>query len=101
MNYCENCMLLTEGERCVRCNRRKLRAPRPGDFCLLDERPAMWAGMLMDVLGQNGIPCVTRSALGAALSQEVGHNLERQRVFVPYEQLDEARELVRELFGDG
>ena len=67
MYYCERCMLLGEGPRCVRCGSKRLRAPHEGDFCLLDERQRMWADMLLDVLAQSGIPCVGRSALGAGL----------------------------------
>lgn len=98
MYYCEKCMLLSEGPRCARCGGKKLRAPGAGDFCFLDERGQMWAGMLCDVLEQGGIPCVQRSVLGAGVAMRVGANLERVRVYVPFERLDEARELVGALF---
>ena len=35
MLYCEKCMLLTHGPRCVRCDGRKLREVHAGDFCFL------------------------------------------------------------------
>ena len=98
MYYCEKCMLLSEGLRCVRCGSRRQRAPGEGDYCLLDERQRMWADMLLDVLAQSGIPCVGRSALGAGLAMSVGLNLDRVRVYVPFERLDEARELAGTLF---
>lgn len=98
MYYCEKCMLLTEGPRCMRCDGKKLREPREGDFCLVDEYPGMWAQLLCDVLKQSGIPCVSRSMLGAGLAMSVGMNLDRQRVFVPYERLDDARDVAQSLF---
>ena len=98
MLYCEKCMLLTNGPKCVRCDSKKLREVRAGDFCFLDEQPLMWAEMLCDVLGQNGIECFSRSVLGAGLALGVGANLDRHRVFVPYEKLDDALNIDRELF---
>lgn len=98
MLYCEKCMLLTNGPRCVRCDGKKLREVHTGDFCFLDEQPLMWAEMLCDVLGQNGIECFSRSVLGAGLAMGVGANLDRHRVFVPYEKLVEAAEIDGELF---
>ena len=101
MLYCEKCMLLTEGPRCVRCNGRRLREVAAGDFCMVDEYQGMWAHMVCDVLEQSGIPCVSRSVLGAGLAMSVGLNLDRQMVFVPYERLSEAREIARALFDGG
>ena len=98
MLYCEKCMLLTNGPKCVRCDSKKLREVRAGDFCFLDEQPLMWAEMLCDVLGQNDIECFSRSVLGAGLALGVGANLDRHRVFVPYEKLDDALNIDRELF---
>ena len=98
MLYCEKCMLLTNGPRSVRCDGRKLREVHAGDFCFLDEQPLMWAQMLCDVLAQNGVECFLRSVLGAGMGTVLGANLDRQRVFVPYEKLDAAKEIDRELF---
>lgn len=100
MYYCEKCMLLNEGTECIRCGSRKLRAPQTVDFCFLDEQPHMWADMLRDVLKQNGIPSVARSVLGAGLAMSVGDNLDRHRIFVPYERYEDALSLDRELFAD-
>ena len=98
MLYCEKCMMLNEGPRCVRCDGKRLREVKIGDFCFLDEQTQMWAEMLCDVLEKNGIPCFSRSVLGAGLAMAVGANMDRQRVFVPYEKLDEAKEIDSELF---
>ena len=98
MYYCESCMLLSEQPTCVRCARKRLREPHAGDFCFVDEQAQMWAEMLCDVLRQNGIPCISRSVLGAGLAMKVGVNLDRHRVFVPFEQHEQALEIVNELF---
>ena len=100
MLYCEKCMLLTHGPRCVRCDGKKLREVRTGDFCFLDEQPLMWAQMLCDLLAQNGVECFLRSAPGAGMGTVLGSNLDRQRVVVQYEKLDAAKEIGRELFAN-
>lgn len=100
MLYCEKCMLLTNGPKCVRCDGKKLREVRTSDFCFLDEQPLMWAQMLCDVLTQNGVECFLRSVLGAGMGTVLGANLDRQRVFVPYEKLDAAKEIDLELFAN-
>ena len=65
---------------------------------LLAEKDAVWAGMLADVLTQKGIPFVKESSLGAGLALRAGPLLETIRIFVPASRLEEARELVEELF---
>ncbi|MBR0507183.1 MAG: hypothetical protein IJJ86_01080, partial [Clostridia bacterium] len=93
MLYCENCMMLVEDERCPRCRSRKLRAPEAGDFCLVAEVPYMQAEMLKELYADNDVPCTSRSALGAAITVELGVNVGRVRLYVPYARFDEAKAL--------
>ncbi|MBQ4423383.1 MAG: hypothetical protein II872_03610 [Clostridia bacterium] len=96
--YCESCMKLVEGEICPRCRSRKLREPEAGDFCLVEEVPYMQAEMLKELYADNGIPCTTRSALGAAITVKLGVNVGRVRLYVPFERFDEAKDLYDAFF---
>ena len=68
------------------------------ELCFLTEQTPPWSGMLSDVLGQYHIPFLTRAALGAGMALEVGAMMERVSFFVPGDRLEEAQELVKELF---
>ena len=98
--YCEKCRVLFKAASCPVCGRdRRVRLPRPEDPCLLIERQPPYIGMLCDVLDQNGIPHLVEGFLGAGLSVKVGSLLETQRVYVRYDQLEAARAIADELFG--
>lgn len=97
--YCENCMKLVDAAVCPRCRNRKLRTPLPGDFCQVAEVPYMQAEMLKELYCDNGVPCTERSVLGAGLVAELGVNVGRVRLFVPYDRLTEAQELYDAYFG--
>ena len=73
-------------------------AVQPEKMCYLTEQSPIWAGMLADVLQQNGIPFFKESSLGAGLAIKTGGLSESIRVFVPASRIDGARELVEELF---
>lgn len=96
--YCPNCHVLRERDRCPICGKRSLMAPRSDDFCFLEETEVLWAGMLEDVLRQAGIPYLVKSDLGAALSVSIGRVGERIRFYVPFERMQEARDLADTLF---
>ena len=68
-----------------------------GKFAVLTEKEAMWAEMLLEVLGDHEIPYAKLPVLGAAFSMRTG-TPERLRIYVPADRLDEARELMAELF---
>ncbi len=95
MVYCEKCKVLSEGQTCDYCGSRRVRLPRFEDYCLLTERPYVWASLLDEVLRDNGIPAVSVEVLDQAygLRSHVRH-----RVFVPYGTLEEAKEWMMELF---
>ena len=67
------------------------------DFELLAEKEAMWARMLMEVLQDNGVPCVSMPVLGAGFVLKTGIQ-EWLRVYVPGEFMVQARALLDELF---
>lgn len=73
-------------------------APKGEDVCLLTEKDAIWAGMLADVLTQNGVPFVKESVLGAGMALRAGPMMDTIRFYVPRSQLAAAQELVSELF---
>ena len=68
-------------------------------YVLLIEKEEMWAKMLMEVLQDNGIPCVKQSVYGAGFVLKTG-TFERFKVFVPKEYMEQASELVQELFSE-
>lgn len=98
MYYCPHCLMLQEKETCACCGASPLYLPHPKDFCFLQEREAMWAEMLQDVLKDQGIPCVHKPVYGAALMMNVGTAMERYRLYVPYEHLLDARSIAEQLF---
>lgn len=68
-----------------------------GGYEFLIEKEEMWAKMLIEVLNDNGIPCVSRSVLGAGFVIKTGLP-ERLRIYVPCDQKERAAELANELF---
>ena len=99
--YCERCSQIVTEERCPFCKGRKLREPGPKDPCFVTEQDYLSSGILEDILKQNGIPFLVKSVLGAGLAIRVGPMFERSRFYVPYERLEEAREVAEELFPEG
>ena len=67
------------------------------DYVVLTEKEEMWAKMLMEVLQDNNIPCVTMPVYGAGFSLKTG-KAENLRVFVPGANLPLAQELLEALF---
>lgn len=98
MLYCTRCSFLTEERTCPLCGGEDLRAPEDGDFCFLTERQALWAGLLADVLKQEGIPFVKESVQGAGLAAKIGPIAERIRFYVPYDRYAAAKELETAVF---
>ena len=95
--YCPNCHRLFEEDVCPECGALG-RRPREDDYCLLSRREVIWAGMLADVLRQEGIECILESEEGAAMRTLIGSGLGYTLVYVPYADLDRARALEEALF---
>jgi len=66
-------------------------------YVKLLEKEEMWARMLLEVLEDNGIPCVSIPVYGAGLTIRSGAQ-EWLQIYVPWEFLPQAEELVQELF---
>ena len=92
--YCETCRQLFDGDVCPDCGSLG-RHVRPTDYCLMATQPGIFAGMLTDILKQNGIPAVSQATQGA-LGIFSSLNMEEYQVFVPYEKLEEAEGWMRD-----
>ena len=64
---------------------------------LLVEKEAMWADLLGQVLKDNDIEYVAIPVYGAGLSLKAGLQ-ERFKIYVPNESMNQAKELLNELF---
>lgn len=76
---------------------RKERLTMNDGFEFLFEKEEMFARMIMQVLEDNGIPCVESPVYGAALASKTGRR-EWLKVYVPAEKLPEASELLEAFF---
>ena len=96
MLYCKRCRHVFEEEieKCPVCRYRKLREAQTGDICFLEEKEPYLANILNDILQQNGIDVLTESSIGAGLATIAGTMLELIRLYVRYEDLEKAKELV-------
>ncbi len=99
MMYCTRCQKLFEGRECPENRRHAIREPEKDDPCFLTVQDTVWGEMLADVLGQHDIPYMVKKSLGSGLAMSIGALLEKYRFFVPYGALEQAQELVDELFG--
>lgn len=99
--YCEHCGIIFEEQlRCPKCGGHYVRPLREDDPCFVCETSFLWGTVLEDLYRQNGVPFLTRHALGAALSTQVGAVLDRVRFYVRYPMLDKARTIADELFSE-
>ena len=97
--YCQRCRAAFDGNtRCPFCGGRKIRPALPDDICFLTEADPIPAVMLKDVLGQNGIPALSSSTIGAGMAMRAGSMFERIKFFVRYEHLEQAKEIAEDLF---
>lgn len=70
------------------------------DYVQIAEMERMRAEMLINVLKDNDIPCVSYPVYGAGLTMKTGMQ-ERFRILVPEEKQASANELLQELFSTG
>ncbi|MBQ7184095.1 MAG: hypothetical protein IJR97_08920 [Clostridia bacterium] len=95
--YCPNCHRLFEEDVCPECGALG-RHPKDDDYCLMSRREAIWAGMLADVLKQEGIDHIQESEEGAAMRTLIGTGLGYTLTYVPYSDLERADALEEALF---
>ena len=67
------------------------------EYVLLTEKEEMWARMLMEALKDNGVVCTSVPVHGAGFALKTGMQ-DSLRIFVPAEQLAQAKELQEALF---
>ena len=97
--YCQKCKTAFDGKgNCPVCGSPKVRPALPDDICFLTDADPIFGGMLKDVLGQNGIPALCNSTIGAGMAMRAGSMFERVKYYVRYEHLSKAKEIVEELF---
>ncbi len=97
--YCSKCQtIVEENMKCPFCGNKKLRQPEPGDICFLTEAEPIPSGILKDVLDQKRIPVLSNSSIGAGMSMRAGAMFERIKLFVRYENLSDAKQIIEELF---
>lgn len=70
------------------------------DFVFLCEQEKMWAEMLMQVLTDQKIPCLSFPVYGVGLIMRTGMR-ERLKIYVPKEKKIQADMMVEELFSQG
>lgn len=99
MNYCASCHLAVEGEVCPVCGDDLLRPIQGKDYCFLAEKEEMWAKMFQELLRNNHIPAALLPILGAGVWLKSGQ-AERYQIFVPYEWLERAGDLLQMAFGE-
>lgn len=96
--YCEHCCIIfPDGLRCPQCGGRYIRELREDDLCLAAETNYLMSSVLADVLRQEGVPFLTRNALGAALATQVGAGLDRVRFLVRPHMLEKAKAIADDL----
>ena len=100
MNYCEKCHTLCDENSCPVCGNKALREPEHDDFVFLTERAPMWAEMLRAAMDDTGIPSAYQPLLGMGVTFGAGKTLDRHQIFVPYEHLQAARDVMLALFGE-
>lgn len=69
------------------------------EFIFLAEKEDMWAQMLMEVLKDNDIPCVSMSVYGAGFTNKTGIK-DHLKIYVPAEKQQQAQQLLEELFSE-
>ncbi|MDE6690719.1 MAG: hypothetical protein K2K04_01995 [Clostridia bacterium] len=96
MNFCENCHIVSDAERCPVCGSKRLRPVEEDDFCLLTENTAEYGSMLTDIFDEENIP-YSAVPYGSGLETKLGLPFKNSRLFVPYGSLEAAREIIKQL----
>lgn len=96
--FCEKCNIIFEANYCPICGSKNVRKPVPDDLCFLTEKEMPWSGMIEDVLHQNKVPVLSKSTIGAGMAVRTGSMFEKYRIYVRYEDLQKAIEIVKQLF---
>lgn len=98
MKYCDKCYSVFETIKCPNCNNRKVREVLEDDYCFLIEKEVLWAEMLMEVFEKENIPYIAYPTYGAGLSIKMGLYSEIFKFYVPYQFLNKAVLIVKNMF---
>lgn len=93
MKYCEKCNLLLTEQRCSICGNKKIRDVENGDFCFLIECEQTFGQMLKEIFEKDGIKCAL-VPWGDGVRTVFALQLDKYRVYVPYEHYDKSKETV-------
>lgn len=99
MLYCENCMLLCNGDACKRCDTKALRAPKENDPVFLIEKEALWCGGMEETFRTQGIPCLKKGWQGAGITERLGYVTETYAFYVPFGAYEKAKALLNDIYG--
>lgn len=100
MNYCEKCNCQVEGQYCKVCGTNNVRPIDDNDFCYFVTINAMWCEMFEDALKHNEIDAVCVPHYTYNVTPFNAGRADSRRVYLRYGNLDKAKEIYAELFGD-
>ncbi len=95
MNFCEGCNLAFQGERCPKCGRKKVRAVKEDDFCLVAQVDRIFGDNLKDYLEREKIECVLMP-YGTGVKSQFALPLENYLLYVRYQNLDSVRQILKD-----
>ena len=96
MLYCEKCKMLTQNEKCGRCNKRA-REPKENDAIFLVTKKGIYSGMLEEMLKRNNIPCI-KQPIGVSFAARYMPIKDEHNFFVPFGAYEKAKELADAYF---
>ncbi len=94
MNYCENCNIACQDDRCPKCGRKKMRAVNDDDFCLVGKVDRIFGDNLKENLGNEGIECALLP-YGTGINSIFALPPESYLVYVRYKHLDYVRQILQ------
>lgn len=95
MNFCERCNVAFSEDRCPKCGRKKLRAVRDDDFCLVAQVDRACGENLKRNLESERIDCVLMP-YGTGFRSKFALPLESYLVYVKYKDFDLVRQMLKE-----
>ena len=97
--YCEKCHAINDQDYCQSCGKKNLRNPDKGDHCFLIEVNSMFGEMFIGILEEENIRYVAMPS-GNGVRSNSALKLENLKIFVVYEFLNRAKELLNEILSN-
>lgn len=94
--YCENCHTLNVQDCCLLCGKINLRNPDKNDYCFLIEADSMFGEMFIGILEDENIPYSAMPS-GNGIRSIFALKLENYKIYVTYEFIYRAKELLNEI----